>query len=334
MFKELFRKIHITAAATSRKSKIFVSTLLLALTGAPAKTDAADPFFGTQSLSPLDMFQDCPVCPEMIVLPLGRFIIGAPREESEALARFWPKPKDGQPPKLWHEDPPHEVLFDVPIAMGRNEVTNEEWAACVSEGGCRHVPDQKMLRDLGDEVEINDPRQPVIRVSFYDVLEYTAWLNKKVGAKVYRPPTEAEWEYAARAGTTTRFAQGDTLLKSQANFTKFQWYNGRSYPDPKRYGIPLSVDALDAANRWGLRHMSGNVKEWTMSCFTKPKLLLDTSSAYLALAQQASECWLVGKGGAFSGSKEYARPAFRGLAREDTRIPSLGFRVIRELEEN
>src|SRR5690606_27643739 len=112
------------------------------------------------------------------------------------------------------------------------------------------------------------PQHPVINVSYLDSLEYVAWLNGQVGAEVYRLPTEAEWEYAARAGTETPFAQGDELTAEQANFSRSASENLRGEPMPwllDRY-MPVPVNELGAANAWGVRHMSGNVVELTLSC--------------------------------------------------------------------
>ena len=105
--------------------------------------------------------------------------------------------------------------------------------------------------------------------------------------------------------------------------------------------MPVPVDMLDAANAWGLRHMAGNVVEKTMSCWSDLQLDLNTSSAYLADAQQAESCGraiggsIVGgrvvKGGAFGVSSEYARPANRGFASETSRTTTGGFRIVREM---
>ena len=315
----------------------FLLILVLSCAAVTTRADEAGPqtyrLAAGAEVATFDTFQECAACPEMIVLPMGSFMMGADPEEAEELRRFWPEMKAGEPPRFWYEGPPHPVLMDSPIAMGRNEVTNEEWMACVADGACSHVPERTMLRTLHEVVRIDDPRQPVISVSFLDVLDYTAWLNDKTGSRAYRPPTEAEWEYAARSGTTTKFAQGETLTTGQGNFTLFRWFNGRAYAEPDRYGMPLPVDSLDAGNLWGLRHMSGNVSEWTMSCFTEPHLGLATSSAYYELATAATSCWLVTKGGSYAGSREYARPAFRGRSKEDRRSRQLGFRVVRDLFE-
>jgi len=294
------------------------------------------------AVAPLEVFQDCTECPEMIVLPMGSFVMGAPLEESKQVYLFWHHPKpDGEPMGMEQEGPEHEVIIDLPIAMGRNEVTRAEWLACVKDGGCSHVPDPRIVTMKG-YIRADDPRSPVIDVSYLDMLEYVAWLNRKTGTNAYRLPTEAEWEYAARAGTQTRFAQGDTLTLDQANIAIFRHADGseyvfrskseRYYSDPNNRRKPVPVDMLDAANAWGLRHMAGNVLERTMSCRSKRHLGLSTSSAYLAKALNVGDCPRVGKGGSYGSSREYARPANRGSGLETSRSPSVGFRVVKEME--
>jgi formylglycine-generating enzyme required for sulfatase activity len=252
---------------------------------------------------PLSVFKDCDICPEMIELPLGEFVMGA--RESEWLVNIvfhdgrFVRATPDIPYVEENEGPRHAVTVDLPIAMGLNEVTYGEWIACVEDGGCNgHIPDlevgytgppEEILRSVTDKRFVYTPAQdgiflaiasdtwlkmtddhPVIYVSFNDAMAYVAWLNRKLGTEAYRLPTEAEWEYAARAGTTTRFAQGENLTSAQANFSGFE--TGKQLiedrPDLRSMGFPIPVKELDAANPWGLRHMSGNVGEMTLSCYT------------------------------------------------------------------
>jgi len=298
------------------------------------------------TVAPLEMFQDCAECPEMIVLPMGSFTMGAPLKQSEQVYLSWYGPKpDGKPVGMEQEGPEHEVSIDIPIAMGRNEVTRAEWLACVADGGCSHVPDPKIRQRNHRYIYADDPRMPVIDVSYLDMLEYVAWLNRKTGTSAYRLPTEAEWEYAARAGTKTKyaqFAQGDILTLDNANIFIARYADGsryvyrnppeRSYPDPNNRPMPVPVDMLDAANAWGLRHMAGNVRERTMSCSSKRHLGLSTSSAYLAKALQADSCSRVVKGGSFKDRDVFARSANRGSGYENVRSITCGFRIIKEME--
>ena len=287
------------------------------------------PFDGTTA-TPLEVFRECPDCPEMVVLPAGDFIFGAPLEESAFVYSLWNKPAPGEPIGWAHEGPEHRVTIDIPIAIGLNEVTRGEWMACVADGGCSHTPDPSILTMTGN-IYASDPRHPVIDVSYLDMLEYVAWLNHKTGTNAYRLPTEVEWEYAARAGTQTKFAQGEHLSPEQFNIGVFEFQGDRYISDPANRKMPVTVDELDATNPWGLRHIAGNVIEQTMSCWTEQHLGLATSSAYLAYTQDLQNCRHVVKGGSFGRDAEYARPANRGLTREESRRISRGFRILREI---
>lgn len=232
------------------------------------------------------------------------------------------------------EHPRHLVEMDIRYAIGRNEVTYAEWMACLNAGGCTHNPDHKVLTPNGN-IELG-PQHPVINVSFLDAQEYVSWLNRVVGKKVYRLPTEAEWEFAARAGNETRFAQGNKLTSDQANFSRKATEHLRgdfvSLPELKNRWAPVPVDELDASNSWGLRHMAGNVLELTMSCWSDEHLGLAKNSEYLALARKEGVCRRVAKGGAFDTAMDGLRHARRIRPTEDYRRNFLGFRIIRELD--
>ena len=282
-----------------------------------------------REVSTLETFQECEVCPEMIVLPLGSFTMGAPLEESRFLdVRRVPSE---EPRGYAKEGPAHRVEIDIPIAMGRHEVTYDEWMTCVTEGGCSHEP-PPVIDIYGGTTDVTG-RDPVLNVSYDDILEYVDWLNAKVGTDAYRLPTEAEWEYAARAGTTTPFAQGERLTPEQATFSMraTAMSEGKPLPERRRFNEPVPVDALDAANDWGLRHMAGNAGEQTMSCWSDRHLGMRASSEYLEDAQRASNCERVSKDGWYAGNMYFARPANRGRGSQDLRSEYSGFRVAREL---
>ncbi len=290
-------------------------------------------------VAPLDMFQECNVCPEMIVLPLGDFLMGGPPGESKNNIH-WDvgniRPVTPEDPYIaFHEGPVHSVVVDLPFAMGRNEVTYDEWMACVEDGGCGgYVPQDYVLQANAPPAKIVG-NHPVTNVSFNDALTYTKWLNRKVGAEVYRLPTEAEWEYAARAGTQTPFAQGEEISTDQANFlgSATEIMLGEERPDLVSRGKPVAVNELDAANAWGLRHMSGNVAERTMSCRTEGYEGWETSSLYLQKARRQSCERLVTRGGAYPAAMDASRVAARGSALPKTRTSVTGFRVLRELSK-
>jgi formylglycine-generating enzyme required for sulfatase activity len=202
---------------------------------------------------------------------------------------------------------------------------------CVEDGGCTYVPDHRVLTLDGPKAL--GPDHPVMHISLLDVQEYVDWLNRKAGAKVYRLPTEAEWEYAARAGTETPFAQGEGLTAERANFSRLgtEQLLGEPMPGLVDREEPVEVDALDAANAWGLRHMSGHVSELTLSCWTETHLGLPDDTAYLADATSRGSCWRLVKGGSFTSGMDWCRLAVRMRHEEDFRRYNLGLRVVRAL---
>jgi formylglycine-generating enzyme required for sulfatase activity len=164
-------------------------------------------------------------CPTMIVVPAGRFTMGSPATEADRSAS---------------EGPQHEVAITRPFAVGRAEVTFAQWDACVAAGACRRVGDSTWGR--GD--------RPVINVGWSDAVQYVEWLARMSG-KPYRLLSEAEWEYAARAGTATRFSFGD----DDAELGRYAWY----FKNSDRKSQPVGTKA---ANGFGLHDMHGNVYEW------------------------------------------------------------------------
>jgi formylglycine-generating enzyme required for sulfatase activity len=178
----------------------------------------------TGAAEPLEVFRDCDVCPEMIELPLGEFVMGASDDEFRRNL-VW---RDGAhhratpeyPFVKTDEGPQHRATVDIQVSIGRTEVTYDEWMACVNAGGCGgYIPQSDVYIDGGGGATYKvTGNHPVLHISYRDGLSYIDWLNEVYGAKVYRLPTEAEWEYTARAGTTTRFAQGNEITTGQANF--------------------------------------------------------------------------------------------------------------------
>lgn len=317
---------------------------------------------------PLDTFRDCDVCPEMIELPLGEFVMGAPDSEFRKIVDYtggkisFATPENPYIPK--NEGPQNHVVIDIKIAMGKNEITYDDWMACVNDGGCDgYIPDdngyqvgasehiQSSITDsrfkrIPSEKEIArilylpehlklSGRHPVTFVSYLNATAYVAWLNKKLNTTAYRLPTEAEWEFAARAGTTTQFAQGYEPTSDQENInganTAAMLQEPR--PDLRTLGYPVSVDELDAANPWGLRHMAGNVGEITLSCYPQDIIELPswpTASEWLEKSFKQS-CDRVARGGSYADSMDLARPASRRKIRDTDDISFLGFRIVKVL---
>src|SRR5262249_12149416 len=146
------------------------------------------------ALKPGDAFQECSKdCPEMVVVPAGKFMMGSPINEK---GRSIPD----------NEGPQHSVTIARPFAVSKFDVTFADWDACVDVGGC---PQEGRAGDAG----WGRGKQPVINVSWDDAQAYVAWFSRMTG-KTYRLLTEAEWEYAARARTKTAYYWGDEIGKN------------------------------------------------------------------------------------------------------------------------
>ncbi len=191
-------------------------------------------------------FRDCPECPEMVTVPAGRFLMGSPADERER-RRF--------------EGPRHWVDIARPFAVGRYEVTFDEWDACVEAGGCPgHRRWHKGWRRLGaDDEGWGRGRRPAIKASWNDAKAYVAWLTTRTGRR-YRLLSEAEWEYVARAGTTTARHWGEAVGRDNANC----FGCGSKYDDDRSAPV-----GSFAANPFGLHDTLGNVWEWVEDCWNK-----------------------------------------------------------------
>ncbi len=232
-----------------------------------------------------ETFRDCKTCPEMVVLPAGEFTMGSPEEE---------RGRDDD------EGPQHQVTILKPFALGKYEVTVGQYAEFVRE--TRHRG-----RECG---EANN--HPVACVSWDDASIYVDWLSVKTGHE-YRLLTEAEWEYAARAGTTTAYYFGRMLLGNMAQYA----LNGAA-----------AVGSFPA-NTFRLHDMHGNVWEWVKDCWHKDYTGAPTDGS----------AWLIGcrgsvrvmRGGSWDDGQEYLRSADRSRQRSTYRSRYIGFRVARTL---
>lgn len=203
------------------------------------------------------VFRDGTGLPEMVVVPAGGFLMGSPPDEPLR------GPDDS-------EDPLHPVRFDAPFAIGRFAVTVAQFEAFVTATG-HPVPDRLFTARDQDEAWIEQPghsfrdpgfpqtpEHPVVGVTFADAGAYAAWLARETG-RAYRLPSEAEWEYAARAGTRTPFWWGATITTDQANYDGRHVY-ADGVPGLHRRGtVPV---ASFAPNPFGLYQVHGNVWEW------------------------------------------------------------------------
>jgi formylglycine-generating enzyme required for sulfatase activity len=186
---------------------------------------------------PGESFREGSDCPEMIVVPAGRFLMGLPAGQGEE-----------------HEHPQHEVMIARPFAVGKFAVTFNEWDACVAAGGCRH------LSDLG----WGRGRHPVIDVSWDDAQDYVRWLCGVTG-KPYRLLSEAEFEYAARAGSGTAYPWGDDILLEGRPMANWRKTNGGNW-SAMHQAAPVGSFP---ANAFGLYDMVGNVWQWMEDCWNE-----------------------------------------------------------------
>jgi formylglycine-generating enzyme required for sulfatase activity len=209
------------------------------------------------------------------------------------------------------------VTIAKPFAVGKFEVTFAEWDACVAAGGCKsELEDQGWGRG----------RRPVINVSWDDITQqFLPWLSR-TSAKRYRLLTEAEWEYAARANTTTPFSTGRTITTDQANFDGKYTY-GRSAMGQTR-ARTVEVGSF-AANGFGLHDMHGNVWERVEDCWHPNYQGAPVDGS--AWTSSCSESSRVLRGGAWNHYPTILRSANRYGGRVDFRYINLGFRVARSL---
>ena len=274
-------------------------------------------------------FRDCPECPEMVVVPAGSFRMGSPDDEKG---------------RYDDEGPVRRVRIPEAFAVGRYEVTVEEYRAFVGEtgrdmsGGCRAYDAREDKPQIRHDHSWEYPgyrrsgRDPVVCVSWEDAKAYVEWLGEKTG-KGYRLLSEAEWEYAARAGTTTRRYWGDDEgereLCKRANGagteTGFPWRN-RVCGDGYEHTSPVGTFG---SNAWGLYDVVGNVWEWVEDC----------SHENYNGAPSGGEAWVSGgncgervlRGGSWNSKPGNLRSAVRDWSTSGIRYSSSGFRIARTL---
>ena len=249
------------------------------------------------AVRPGTVFQDCNVCPKMVVVPAGSFTMGSPPSEEG---------------RRDNESPQRRVTIPEPFAVGKYEVTFREWDRFTAAGGCARNPSDKGW---------GRGNRPVIFVTWDDAQAYVHWLSQQSG-KWYRLLSEAEWEYAARAGSQTRYAWGDEIGRNRANCNGCgsRW---------ERKTVPVGSFS---ANGFGLHDMSGNVSELVEDC---------EHDGYTG-APSDGKAWTVGgdcsrrveRGGSWMGSPNQVRSADRRSSPttgQGSRFTTTGFRVARTL---
>jgi formylglycine-generating enzyme required for sulfatase activity len=225
------------------------------------------------------VFRDCLACPEMVIVPAGATRLASGRD----------------------------VFIGTPFAVGKFEITFAEWDACLAEGGCPHRPDD---RGWGRG------RQPVMNVNWDDAQAFVAWLSRRTG-KSYRLPSEAEWEYAAQAGTGREQSVQADANEANCNGCGSRWDGRQAAP----------VGSF-SANAFGLHDMLGNVVEWTGDCWNESYFGAVSDGS----ARTSGDCSRrVLRGGSYYTEPGDSRSAIRLRLTVGYRVVSYGFRVARPL---
>lgn len=246
-----------------------------ALAAVPAAT--ATP----KKVKPGKTFRDCESCPQMTALPAGTFVMGSPSDE---------------PGRNAYEGPQRTVAVPA-FAIGVYEITAAEWAACAADGVCTAKA-------------VGDGKGPALNISFREAETYASWLTRKTGRK-YRMPTEAEWEYAARAGTTTAYWWGDRYDASNV-----------ATREPKPVGSAK-------ANAFGVHDMLGNAREWVADCYVNNFLKAPIDGAAVTEGDCSKR---VIRGGAWSSSAADMRVANRSRIDVNGRAGYMGVRIAAEVK--
>ena len=297
LFLRLYPASRFAAAAQQLRSRLAPSATAVAPPPAPASVSAtanappakeqvamAQPPRGL--LASGREFRDCPTCPVMVEIPAGEFTMGLGSSDPAA-------------------KPAHRVRI-APFALAQTPATIGDWQACTEGGGCGPLP----------RMAVTDPATPLHNVSWDDAEAYIAWLSRTTG-QAYRLPSEAEWEYAARAGAATRYAWGEQLGVALANCA-----NCGGVQDPK---APAPAQSYKP-NAFGLYDMGGGVAQWVQDCWF-PNY---ASSPADGAARETSGCrQRVLRGGSFRSTADDVTPAARNHYDAPVRYLTNGFRVAR-----
>ena len=279
------------------------------------------------------VFKDCADCPEMVVIPAGRFVMGAVPDEEE---------REGLSDQFRNRSQPQRGVNVEPFSAGKFEVTRGQYRVfaeatgrssdgCFVWAGAEFEKDQ--TKDWRNPGYAQDDPHPVACVSWDDASAYVRWLSQKTG-RDYRLLTEAEWEYAARAGATTTRFWGDAGNMScgyanGADLTAMAQVPGASYwlvaNCNDRYAYTAPVGSY-RANAFGLYDMLGNVGEWTQDCWNGNYSGAPTDGS----AWAAGDCFLrVVRGGSWEDAPLGLRAAYRVGSPTVIRVYTRGFRVAR-----
>jgi formylglycine-generating enzyme required for sulfatase activity len=243
-------------------------------------------------------FRDCPDCPEMVVIPAGTAIMGS-------------LPTD--PDRTSEETPQHLIRLAQPLGVGRYPVTRAEFATYARDT----VGTDSVARTWFEATD----RDPAVMITWGEASDYAEWLSRRTGQH-YRLPTEAEWEYAARGGTQTRYWWGDDIGRGNADcgMCRSRW-DGRS----------TSPVGSFSPNPFGVYDMLGNVYEWVADCYWRD---YSGASEDASTAFENADCGQrVLRGGSWMSNPDDVRAAARFELDPTVRQDVVGFRVVRTPSE-
>lgn len=293
-----------------------------------------------------ESFRDCDSCPEMVAIPPGSFLMGSDHVEAA---------REGDPGNRMmvdrYEGPIREVVIERPFALATKEVTVAEFAAFVADTGhqtgpsCRYAGPASRTVDPVEGFTWREaapgrpamPQQAVGCIAWHDATAYTEWLSQKTG-KSYRLPSEAEWEYAARAGRPeTAYAWGDDPDEACQHGNIRDRYGSGGFPERLESGADCfdgwaeaSPVGLFQPNPFGVYDMTGGVWEWVQDCYRQP--YGDTHPRDGSALEVEGACDRRGtRGGSWITSIDRQRPTFRGRDPEDLTSWIFGLRVARDL---
>ncbi|MDX2142319.1 MAG: SUMF1/EgtB/PvdO family nonheme iron enzyme [Rhodospirillaceae bacterium] len=295
----------------------------MALAGVAVSLSGAG-LWGTSLSAEPRTFKDCADCPEMVVLPTGTFTMGAP---------------DDEPDRQRWDGPPTKVTVATPFALARTEITRGQFAKFAAAtqrpigGHCRTFNGNWGADAASDWRKVNFPQtddHPVVCVEWYDALAYVEWLNTKGGHSYYLP-SEAEFEYANRAGSSTIFPWGTDRgeickhanVADQSVKRRFPHVDGHNCDDGFEFTAPV---ASFPANAFGLHDTFGNVWEWVFDCWSFDHAASDGTARPVTTGEYCYKRMIKGTG--YESVARYARSAARG--RDDIpefRNAVIGFRV-------
>lgn len=289
----------------------------------------------TKQLAQSCYANEAKLAPAMVAIRPGRFQMGSPENEAERANR---------------EGPQHPVAITRPFAISRCEITVGQFRQFVQEANYQTVAEkngkgcsvwntatrqseQQPDRNWKNPGFAQHDDHPVVCVSWHDVQQYVRWLSQRTGAQ-YRLPTEAEWEYAARAGTRTARFYDDNKQCDYANGAgrEVQSIAGsdRIVADCQDAYVYTAPVASFAENPFGLFDMLGNAWEWTQDCWhDNYQNAPADSSAWLEAGGGDCTRRLV-RGGSWYGSPQFLRSASRGIFNTEDADDDLGFRVARD----